>query len=120
MKIRKEDYTLEYIELQTALSQNVGFKIIVKTSTSKKKETYKGLTYSYMETYIEAHDDENCSIMEEYKLLRGIGEEAGEAFADSLTYMELKDWFLDKFPAIAEFHKKREEIMTKIQQKKAS
>lgn len=110
----------EYKELQTALSQNVGFKVIVKTSTSKKKETYKGLTYSYMETYIEAHDDENCSIMEEYNLLRGIGEEAEEAFADSFTYLEMKDWFLDKFPAIAEFHKKREEIMTKVQQRKAS
>ena len=110
----------EYKELQTALSQNVGFKVIVKSTTSKKKETYKGLTYSYMETYIEAHDDENCSIMEEYNLLRGIGVEAEEAFADSLTYLEMKDWFLDKYPAIAEFHKKREEIMKKVQQRKAS
>lgn len=73
----------EYKELQDALAQNAGFKVVVKSATSKKKETYKGLTYEYMEKYIKAHDEDG-SIMEEYKMLRGIGEEAEEAFAVSL------------------------------------
>lgn len=110
----------EYNALQNALAQNAGFKVVVKSSTSKKKETYKGLTYSYMEKYIETHDDEKNSIMEEYKMLRGMGEEAEGALAEPLTYTEMKDWFLDKFPAIANFHKKREEIMKEVQKRKAS
>lgn len=103
----------EYNELQNALAQNAGFKVVVKSSTSKKKETYKGLTYEYMEKYIKAHDEDG-SIMEEYKMLRGIGEEAEEAFAVSLSYHEMKEWFLSTYPAIADFHKKRENIMKKV------
>ena len=30
----------------------------------------------------------------------------------------MKDWFLDKFPAIADFHQKREELLAKSQAKK--
>ena len=96
----------EYNELQNALAQNAGFKVVVKTSTSKKKETYKGLNYEYMEKYIKAHDEDG-SIMEEYKMLRGIGEEAEEAFAVSLSYHEMKEWFLGKFEAVAKFYENR-------------
>ena len=64
-----------------------------------------------METYIQKHDDENKTIMAEYKMLRGLTEEAEEALAVSFTYLEMKDWFLKKFPAIAEFHKKRESLL---------
>ena len=38
----------EYKELQNALAENPGFKVVVKSYTSKKKETYKGLTFDYM------------------------------------------------------------------------
>ena len=103
----------EYNELQNALAQNAGFKVVVKSSTSKKKETYKGLTYEYMEKYIKAHDEDG-SIMEEYEMLRGISEEAEEACADSLSYHEMKEWFLNTYPAIAEFHNKRKSIMQKV------
>ena len=109
----------EYRALQEVLAQNPGFKVVVKSSTSKKKESYKGLTYEYMEKYIKAHDEDG-SIMAEYEMLRGISEEAEEAFAQSLSYMEMKDWFLHTYPAIADFHKKREEIMKKVQERKAS
>lgn len=103
----------EYKELQNALAQNAGFKVVVKSSTSKKKESYKGLTYEYMEKYIKSHDEDG-SIMEEYKDLRGISEEAKEACADSLSYHEMKEWFLSTYPAIKKFHEKREEVMKKV------
>lgn len=109
----------EYNELQNALAQNAGFKVVVKSSTSKQRETYKGLTYKYMEKYIKSHDEDG-TIMEEYKMLRGISEEAENTCAQSLSYMEMKDWFLDKYSEIADFHKKREEIMKKVQERKAS
>ena len=104
--------TREYKALQEARKDYPGFKVVTITRKSTaKKESYKGLTYAYMETYIQKHDDEIKTIMAEYKMLRGLTEEAEEALAVSFTYLEMKDWFLKKFPAIAEFHKKRESLL---------
>ena len=104
--------TREYKALQEARKDYPGFKVVTITRKSTaKKESCKGLTYGYMETYIQKHDDENKTIMAEYKMLRGLTEEAEEALAVSFTYLEMKDWFLKKFPAIAEFHKKRESLL---------
>ena len=104
--------TREYKALQEARKDYPGFKVVTITRKSTaRKESYKGLTYAYMETYIQKHDDENKTIMAEYKMLRGLTEEAEEALAVSFTYLEMKDWFLKKFPAIAEFHKKRESLL---------
>ena len=59
----------EYKELQTARRDYPGFTVttaIRKVNT--QRETYKGLTYAYMEKYIAAHDDEACTIMAEYRM----------------------------------------------------
>ena len=104
--------TVEYKQLQEARKDYPTFKVVtVSRKTPAKKETYKGLTYEYMELYIVKHDDEEQSIMAEYKMLRGTSEEAIEALAESLTYQEMREWFLNKFPAIAEFHRKRAELI---------
>lgn len=104
--------TTEYKQLQEARRDNPGFKVVtISRKANTKKESYKGLTYGYMEMYIQKHDDEEQSIMAEYMMLRGLSEEAEEALAESFTYQEMKDWFLKKFPAIAEFHKKREALL---------
>ena len=102
----------EYKALQEARKDYPTFKIVTVTrKATTQKETYKGLTYSYMESYIKAHDDENKSIMAEYEMLRGRSQEAQEALAEGCSYIEIKAWFLNKFPAIAEFHKKREALL---------
>ena len=102
----------EYKQLQEARRDYPNFKVATVTSkATTQKETYKGLTYSYMESYIKAHDDENKSIMAEYEMLRGRSQEAQEALAEGCSYIEIKAWFLNKFPAIAEFHKKREALL---------
>ena len=104
--------TPEYKDLQAARRDYPTFKVVTVTrKSSAKKETFKGLTYDYMEMYIEMHDDENNSAMAEYKMLRATSEEAKAALAVSASYMEIKEWFLNKFPAIAEFHKKREALL---------
>ena len=105
-KINSEKFN----ELNTLRTMYPTFEIEIKASTTKKsaKENYKGLTYDYMKKYIESHDDEQKSIMAEFEMLRGTSVEAQEALADSASYKEIKEWFLKKFPAIAEFHKKRE------------
>ena len=102
----------EYKQLQEARGDNPGFKVvIISRKASGQKESYKGLTYSYMENYIKTHDDEQKSIMTEYEMLRGMSAEAQEVLAEPCSYIEMKAWFLKKFPAIAEFHKKREMLL---------
>ena len=66
----------EYKKLQTARRDYPGFAVITATrKVTTQRETYKGLTYKYMEKYIKAHDDESCTIMAEYKMYRGISED---------------------------------------------
>ena len=104
--------TDEYNDLQIARRDYPGFKVVTITRQAPaKKDSYKGLTYEYMEKYIKAHDDENESIMNEYMDMRGLSDDAKAALADPLSYYEVKCWFLKKFPAIAEFHKKREDAL---------
>ena len=102
--------TPEYNDLQNARRDYPNYRIVTKSAKSGKC-AYSGLTYKFMEKYINAHDDEEGTIFVEYNLLRAKSEEAIELGAESASYMEIKNWFLDKFPAIAEFHKKREAIL---------
>ena len=112
--------SVEYDTLMMAREQNPGYIVNVMTrkTTKSDKPSFKGLTYEYMEKYILAHDDEEQTIMNEYMELRAMTDEAEDALMESATYQEMKDWFLDKFPAIAEFHQKREELLAAAQQKK--
>ena len=102
----------EYKQLQEARRDYPNFSVVtVSQKPATKKNAYKGLTYEYMEMYIQKHDDENKTIMAEYLMLRGKTDEAEEALAESFTYLEMKDWFLKKFPAIASFHEARAKLM---------
>ena len=66
-----------YKELQNARRDNPGFEIVTITRTVKtQRETHKGLTYEYMERYIESHDDDKRTIWAEYKMYRIIGGDA--------------------------------------------
>lgn len=112
--------TEEYKTLQEVRRDYPSYKVVTITRKVSKSDSsaFKGLTYEYMEKYIAGHDDEEKSIMLEYMMLRGESEEAEDAFAESASYQEIKDWFLDTFPAIAEFHKKREKMIEATRQKK--
>lgn len=102
----------EYKQLQEARRDYPNFRVVtVSRKSVGKKETFKGLTYEYMELYIQKHDDEQQSIMAEYKMLRGKTVEAEEALAESFTYLEMREWFLKKFPAIAQFHEARAKLL---------
>ena len=105
-----------YKQLQEARRDYPTYTVVIK-ATSSKRESLKGLTYDYMEKYIKKHDDENHSIMEEFKILRG---KTDDVLASSVSYGEVKEWFLAKFPEIADFHKKREEILDAIKTSKAA
>ena len=100
----------EYEELKAARLDNPTYRIVTVTKKTSRPK-FKGLTYEYMEKYISKHDDEAKSIMGEYKVLRAQTEEAEEALAVSASYAEIKDWFFGKYPAVAQFHKTRAQIL---------
>ncbi len=94
-----------YNQLRQARKDYPNFSVVViKHKTASV--SFKGLTYEYMEKYISTHDNEEGAIMAEYKNLRGTSEEAVAACADTLSYGEIKAWFLNQYPAIKDFHKR--------------
>ena len=100
----------EYNQLQKARSDYPTFRVITKQSTAKNRDNYKGLTYDFMETYIQKHDDDG-SIMGMYKNLRATSDEAKAVGAESMTYGEIRKWFLNQYHAFAKFQKMREDIL---------
>jgi hypothetical protein len=97
--------TVEYQNLQAARRDYPGFEVVTITRKVKTtRETYKGLTYDFMEKYIADHDDEDCSIMEEYKMYRGISKNPAMQIPYPYTYKEMKIWFLGKYEAVAQFY----------------
>lgn len=101
--------TEKYNELKQLRTDNPTFRIVT-VNTRKKKSTFKGLDYNYMERYIKAHDDEKKTIMAEFDLMRGFVDGKRNEFVDCATYGEIKTWFLLKFPEIEEYNKKVEEL----------
>ena len=102
-----------YKDLIAAMQQFPTYKILIVTRAATKKSCdYKGLTFAYMEKYIQAHDDEGQSIKAEYDALRGNTAEAIDALAESCSYQEIKKWFLGKFPEIREFHEMRQNLLS--------
>ena len=94
-----------YKELQNARRDYPGYEVVIVTRTVKtQRETYKGLTYAYMERYIQAHDDEQKTIWMEYKIYRGEPLDPKDEIPVPYTYREMREWFLSKYEAIAKFY----------------
>ena len=105
--------TDEYKAIKEAVADHPSYKVVVKKS-KRTKDAYKGLTYSFMENYIKKHDDEDQSIMNEFMELRALTDEAKELEMDSFSYLEIKDWFLKRFPEIEKYQLRREAIINKV------
>ena len=106
--------TDEYKMLQEARRDYPGYKVTIgKAKNKEQKNIYAGLDYAYMEKYIEAHDDEEKTIMAEYQMLRGESEEAKAIHARSASFLEIRSWFLKTFPAIEAFYTKRAALLSK-------
>ena len=104
----------EYRELQEVRRDNPGFSINVVADKKKApKNNYNGLTYNYMKSYIEKHDDEEMSIMANYLELRGLSEEAKAIGAASLSIFEIRAWFLNQYPEIKGFYEKRKKMLNR-------
>lgn len=88
----------EYNLLQQTRRDYPNFRVVRKQIAKKKdKESYKGLTYEYMENYIKLHDDKEETIMKEYKEMRLL------AACHSIRYPVIKKWFFKQFPEVEKF-----------------
>ena len=95
----------DYKALQEARRDYPGFTVTTITrKVNTQRETYKGLTYAYMERYIKAHDDEQETIWAEYMMYRGTPVNPADALPVAYTYAQMKGWFLSKFDAVAKFY----------------
>ena len=96
----------EFDELKEAREAFPTYKIVVKPSQKKRKSSvhYNGLTYTYMETYIKAH---NAELMNTFKVKQGKYVEGMDAQPEKDSYGMILKWFLEQFPEIEEFYQNR-------------
>ncbi|MBR2047549.1 MAG: hypothetical protein IJ960_03035 [Oscillospiraceae bacterium] len=89
----------EYAMLQRARQDYPTYTPVIKRiKRNPNMETYKGLTYAYMERYIEGHDNAKAN-MAEYRELRLIS----ECHCKARRYPKVKQWFLKKYPEVEKF-----------------
>lgn len=105
----------KYIELKEIRSEFPTFRIVTKNAP-KKRDTYKGLTYTYMAKYIETHTKDDDNRRAEFDRLRGYENGKKNPLAETATYGEVKAWFLLKFPEIETFNKETGELRKKIRE----
>ena len=91
----------KFKELQTYLAVYPGYTVEIK-APAKRKAEFKGLTYAYMRAYILKHDDEQKTIMAEFNILTAHKKDGkeGSEHLEAAGYLDVRDWFLKKFPEI--------------------
>ena len=96
----------EYNELVSIKRDFPYLTIFVVKNKFKRTDSLKGLTFKYMETYIEKNGTSEQA--ESFKLLRGADDGLGHF---SPSYGTVKKWFLEQFPEILEYSKKIDRIL---------
>lgn len=95
-------FSAEYQKLQAVRAENPDFRVVRKTiKKNPQKETYKGLTYPFMEDYIITHEprESRKAVLDELNEMILISKCHSQAF----RYPVIKQWFLSRYPEIAEF-----------------
>ena len=90
-KARRYDSN-EYKAMICACKEFPTYKLVTKTPARKSATAMKGLTYDFMEKYIEAH---NADLLSEFYTLTG--KDSNDDFAVSASYGEVRQWFLNQF-----------------------
>ena len=108
-KFANDTMSEEYAHLQCVRQDYPHYQTVLRTITrNNNKESYKGLTYEYMEDYILTHgtQEERKKTYDEYNELRLIAECHSKAY----RYPTIKRWFLNKYPEIMEFGMKVQDV----------
>ena len=93
-----------------------GFEVQIKAPAKRKVES-RGLTYEYMKNYIKKHDDKDGTIMAEFCELIAQDKKdkvEGAEHLEATGYLDVKKWFLAKFPEIKEYKEQHAEKVQKI------
>ena len=101
-KLAENTMSAEYAHLQQVRKDYPTYTVTKrKIKSNANKESYKGLTYEYMETYIMSHGTSEARIanLREFNEMRLIAECHSKAF----RYPVIKAWFLDKYPEVKNF-----------------
>lgn len=103
--------TPEYKALMKMISGHPSFQVVEKTiNTSKKKQTYNGLTLEVMRTHIEAQKDSVRLMTEFNEVQKGA----------KSKYPLAKKWFLEQFPGFKMTEGKKAVSNAKIAKAKAN
>lgn len=108
-KLAENTMSAEYAHLQQVRKDYPTYTVIKRQiKRNGNKESYKGLTYEYMETYILSHGTSETRIanLREFNEMRLIAECHSKAF----RYPVIKAWFLEKYPEVKNFGKKVEAV----------
>ena len=99
----------EYHALTSAQKDFPFYKTSITASAKRKtKDSYKGLTYEYMEQYIKKQENHEKKLAAFYTLR---AKDIDKATADPAHYTTVKRWFLNEFPEIKEFQNKRDKLI---------
>ncbi len=108
--------TPEFEELKNYMALYPGYEIQVK-APAKRKVEFRGLTYEYMMTYIKKHGDEDGEIMAEFRELIALDKKnkvEGAEHLEAAGYLDVKKWFLAKFPEIKQYKEDHQKKVEKI------
>lgn len=85
----------EYEDMVNVRSNFSTFTISVVNTTSKRKGTFKGLSYECMKKYITNESGADSEQMKNFNTLCGNSDEQS---ADRASYGQIKKWFLSEYP----------------------
>ena len=92
----------EYKMLVEIRKLHADYSVVKRTiKKNPEKESYRGLTYAYMEHYILTHD-KSGEVMKIYQEMRL------RALCHSIRYAHIKKWFLEFYPEIDDFSPSKE------------
>lgn len=107
----------KFMELRQYQEVYPTFTISIKAST-KRKATFSGLTYKYMVEYIKKSKREDKDvIMAEFNTLTAQDKKnkvEGSEHLEAAGYLDVKEWFLAKFPEIEETRKNHKDKVQNI------
>ena len=92
--------TDEYRQLQAVRNDYPDFALKTrKFKTNTAQERYRGLTYDFMREHIRTHEADPKPVLAELDDMIGIS----KCHSIGKRYPTIKAWFLERYPAIAEF-----------------
>ncbi len=103
--------SVEYAQLQAVRADYPDFALVTrKFKTNTAQEHYRGLTYDFMREYIGTHEKDAKVVLAELNEMSGIS----KAHSRHKRYPTIKAWFLERYPAIAEFGMTKSENVSQL------